>query len=220
MYPPNDPSPASVVARALTDIATIGSQQYRDESLRISGARNTAELAVILEQSLSRFLRRREDKPRSSGNTINHSYHSCSYTSREARNPERSAGQGSQVIPGDFSSAEEDTCGDFSSNSDEDFHSTPGDSFSEMSDFSTPEPDSFSSTLDSSTSGVHLHTDFSDDDHFSGGETCPPPLLRRFSSSLKLRNQQSAAASEQISGLGLMERVGDEFSDSVDEFSN
>ncbi|WKX92248.1 hypothetical protein Q1695_010353 [Nippostrongylus brasiliensis] len=55
-------TPAGVVARALSEIATIASQRYRDECLRITGTRTVPEFSLRVEQSLNRFLGQGDDK--------------------------------------------------------------------------------------------------------------------------------------------------------------
>uniref|UniRef100_W6ND15 Uncharacterized protein n=1 Tax=Haemonchus contortus TaxID=6289 RepID=W6ND15_HAECO len=207
---------ASVVARAITDIAILGSKQHREMCLKVSGSRSMADLYIRLEQSLNRFLRS-DDKETGWSVPTKVRRYSCNSFSRSFSQKPKKDTVSEHVTAGDFSSADEDvpgriprataaqgTAGDFSS-ADEDVPGgilcttaaqdevfyTPPDSqqIIDRSAFS-PELSSYSSTIDPTTDSYTTFSasDFSCDE-FSEEERRLPPLVRRFSNGLKMQGQ-------------------------------
>ncbi|KAK5970237.1 hypothetical protein GCK32_000854 [Trichostrongylus colubriformis] len=208
----DEPDAANVIARALADIAIIGSQQHREQCLKISGSKSMADFAARMEESLNRFLHHGIIKAKRSRCTED-DWSSCrspqarkiAVCTEERRNTAHVFE--SQLTAGDFSSAEEDapvkipcandgqlvvgvdvTGCDFQ---DELFDTPPSSTVMDGSDFS-PEPDSLPSTVDPITDScsTFMSSDFCDDE-FSEEERQMPPLLRRFSNSLNVRGLAS-----------------------------
>nr|CDJ87021.1 unnamed protein product [Haemonchus contortus] len=207
---------ARVVARAITDIAILGSKQHREMCLKVSGSRNMADLSIRLEQSLNRFLRSDDKKAGWSVPTKVRRY-SCNSSVRSFSQKSKKGAASEHVTAGDFSSADEDVpsgiscatavqvaAGDFSS-ADEDvpggivcttaaqdemFYTPP--SSQQIIDGSafSPELGSYSSTIDPTTDSYTTFSasDFSCDE-FSEEERRLPPLVRRFSNGMKMQGQ-------------------------------
>ncbi|WKX92249.1 hypothetical protein Q1695_010353 [Nippostrongylus brasiliensis] len=188
-------TPAGVVARALSEIATIASQRYRDECLRITGTRTVPEFSLRVEQSLNRFLGQGDDKFRRNGHLAGWYYPNPYASSQEPLSQNINVPEHRQVDVDGFSSPTEntsDTSSAFSSQNEEngDCWSSDDEASDLTSDCGIKEtPPSEPDGLCFSPEPTRFTSGFSEDD-VSDEQQTMPALLRRFSSSVKFELSQ------------------------------